>query len=129
VSDEESVGRQALIAALVAQEAADRACRGALVGGASFRVWAAGVSVTELILTYDRRVRHLAHKGIVALGADTVVDRLRSIDGEQVRLGLVNSEDFNFTLFLDLDQLRVQACVGVTASTANPDWDWSSLSS
>ena len=123
------MGREALIAALEPQEAADRACRAALVGGAGFHGWAAGVSVTELISTYDRRIRHLADKGMVALGADTVVDRLRSIDGEQVRLGLVHSEDFNFTLLLDLDELRVQACVGVAASAANPDWDWSSLSS
>jgi hypothetical protein len=41
----------------------------------------------------------------------------------------VHSADFNFTLFLDLDEPQVLACVGVAGAAANPEWDWASLSS
>jgi hypothetical protein len=68
-------------------------------------------------------------KGIATVGADVLIDRLKSIDADEVRLGIVHTEDFNFTLFLDVDELQVLACVGVAASAANPDWDWSHLSS
>lgn len=74
-------------------------------------------------MVYDRRVRHLAAKGIASIGSDTVIGRLRAVDGGLIRLGLVRSEAFNFTLFLDADEMRVVACVGVAASAANPDWD------
>lgn len=99
-----------------------------MASGAGFRVHDGQVRVAELIATYDRRVRHLSSKGVATIGADTLVARLSAVDGEWVRLGLVHSNDFNFTLFLDSAHPIVLASVGVAASAANPDWDWSDLS-
>jgi hypothetical protein len=126
---EESVSREGLLGALALPEAADRACRAAVSEGAGFRVWSAAVPVVQLVTIYERRVRHLAGKGIASVGSESLVDRLRAVEADVLRLGLVHSEAFNFTLFLDPVDLRVVACVGVAASTANQGWDWSTLTS
>lgn len=121
------ITRKQLIEGLDRANPADQACREALEAGAGFRVEDGRVRLVELIPTYDRRVGHLSSKGVATIGADTLVGRLSALDDECVRLGLVHSDDFNFTLFLDCDLAVVLASVGVAASAANPDWDWSNL--
>ena len=56
-----------------------------------------------------------------------VLDRLRSVEDDHVRLGRVHSDEWNFILFVDRDELVVRSCLAVDAALANPNWDWSTL--
>ena len=119
--------REALISALTADRSADVACKGALTLGAVFRPPGEPIDTAPVITIYERRVRSLAEKGIRSIGLDDLVDRLRAA-GSLVRAGQVHSAEFNYVMFFDATDPVVVACLGVDASVANPEWDYSDWS-
>ncbi len=114
-----------MLAALVADEPADRACRAALADGAHYKAGSSRLApLDELITIYDRRLRHLATRGHSTLGEETLIARLRASESSSVRVESVHGRDFNFIVFLAPRKPHVVACFGVTTEAANPNWSW-----
>jgi hypothetical protein len=109
---------QALLAALIANDDASRACRAALRAGARFdppsdRV----VPRSHLAAIYQRRKQRLDNREIMTVNIDGVLDVLRT-DGSDVRIGGVHSDAWNFQLFLDATEPVSIACLAVDVTVA-----------
>src|SRR5262249_7444194 len=102
-------------------------CKDALEQGAVFLPPGEPGDTAHFIVIYERRARHVADRGIDAIGFDDAVNRLQAVGGS-VRIGQVHTEQFNYAVFVDAADPIVVACLGVDASVANPDWDYSDWS-
>jgi hypothetical protein len=120
--------RQKLIDAFESDETADLACRRALESGALFLPPSdAAVDTAHLVKIYSRRAEHLAERAIPTLGFEEAIARLARAGGS-VRAGEVHTDEFNFVFWLQPVESVVVSCLGVAASAANPDWDYSNWS-
>ncbi|MGV9773377.1 hypothetical protein [Streptosporangium sp. NPDC003464] len=112
--------RETLVQLLDNAGEAGRACRRALMAGASFEIWPDPVEVLPLTKIYQRRARLTRRMDIPSLGFDEAVTQLCSYGLQHLILGIVKSteSDYRFQLFLSPDASRVVACLGVNKQRA-----------
>ncbi|MEU1385931.1 MULTISPECIES: hypothetical protein [unclassified Nonomuraea] len=112
--------RETLVQLLQDVGEAGRACRRALMTGASFEIWPDPVEVLPLTKIYQRRARLTRWMDIPSLCFDEAVTQLGSCGLQHLILGIVKSpqSDYRFQLFLSPDASRVVACLGVNKQRA-----------
>ncbi|MEV0306568.1 hypothetical protein [Nonomuraea fuscirosea] len=108
--------RETLVELLDNAGEAGRACRRALMAGASFEIWPDPVEVLPLTKTYQRRACLTRRMDIPSVGFDEAITQLSACGLQHLILGIVKSteSDHRFQLFLSPDSSRVVACLGVS---------------
>ncbi|MEV0309329.1 hypothetical protein [Nonomuraea fuscirosea] len=114
--------RETLVQLLDNAGEAARACRQALMAGASFEIWPDPVEVLPLTMTDRRRARLTRRMDIPSVGFDEAVTQLGACGFQRLILGIVRSTEsgYRFQLFLSPDASRVVACLGVSPQRQRP---------